>query len=51
LSDCQGKPMYIAEDDIDLIPSGKDSHFELMLNPLDDQPVYDDDRKFRKTHL
>jgi hypothetical protein len=40
IKDCEDKAMYIAEEDIDLIPSGKSAHFSLILNPLSDLPEY-----------
>lgn len=40
LKDCQDKPMHIAEDDIDLLPSGNPAHFSLIVNPLSDAPTY-----------
>lgn len=47
IQDCQGNPMYISEEDIDLIPSGKDSKFEIILNPVDAVPVYSENKIYR----
>lgn len=40
VNDCQGKPMYIAEQDIDLLPSPNNVKFKLILNPLGAIPTY-----------
>lgn len=40
VKDCQGKPMYIAEADIDLLPSSNNVKFKFILNPLGAIPVY-----------
>lgn len=47
LKDCSGKAMYIAEDNIDIIPSDNVPHFEVTLNPLSDLPKYTDLRNYR----
>jgi len=40
--DCSGKPMSIAESDIDLIPPDTVNKFSLFLNPIGDTPKYND---------
>jgi hypothetical protein len=45
--DCSDKPMYIAEENIDIIPASNEPHFELVLNPLSDLPKYTENRIFR----
>lgn len=47
VKDCQDNPMYIAEEDIDLIPSGKSAHFSLLLIPFGDVPEYTESRQLR----
>lgn len=47
LMDCNNNPMYISEEDIDLIPSDHDPHFQLILNPLSDLPSYAETREYR----
>jgi len=47
VKDCEDNYMYISEEDIDLIPSGKASRFAALLNPLGQVPVYDESRVFR----
>lgn len=46
--DCQGKPMYIAEESIDIIPPTTESKFQLILNPLGDIPEYSENLAYRK---
>lgn len=48
VKDCQDEPMFISEEDIDLIPSGKESKFSVILNPLSDVPKYSDSLSFRE---
>lgn len=40
IKDCDGKPMYIDEKAIDLLPAAGPHRFEIMLNPLGDIPTY-----------
>lgn len=40
LKDCQGKEMYISEEDIDLLPSSNNVKFRVILNPLGAIPKY-----------
>lgn len=47
LKDCDDKPMYISEDNIDLVFGDNSPHFELILNPLSDLPSYTDLRNYR----
>lgn len=47
IKDCEDKPMYIAEEDIDLLPSGKPARFALILNPLSDLAEYQDSLLYR----
>lgn len=47
LKDCNGEPMYIAEKDIDIVPTPEPSHFSLILNPLGDVPDYSANLNFR----
>lgn len=45
LKDCQNKPMYISESNIDLMSDIENNpHFEVVLNPIGDIPSYDDVR-------
>lgn len=45
---CDDKPMYISEEDIDLIPSGnQNARFSIILNPVGDFPEYSDSLMFR----
>ena len=48
IKDCQDKAMYIAEEDIDLIPSENDPKFSALLNPVSDIPVYGESRFHRE---
>lgn len=48
LKDCQGKEMYIAEEDIDLLPTANNVKFKLILNPLGAIPKYSDSRRHRE---
>lgn len=46
LTDCSNKPMYISEDNIDIVPDiTRDPHFEVTLNPLSATPKYPSDLK------
>jgi hypothetical protein len=47
LTDCSGKPMYIHEEDIDLVMSDREPHFEVILNPISVRPTYTDNRIHR----
>lgn len=48
LMDCSGKPMYIDEDSIDIIPDPeKRPHFEVVLNPLSVVPTYPESKIYR----
>lgn len=47
LKDCNDKPMYIAEEAIDIIPLGAQAHLSLILNPLGDVPSYSESLLFR----
>lgn len=46
-TDCDGKPMVIAEEDIDIIIGEGTPHFECVLNPLSAIPSYSDNRNYR----
>lgn len=46
--DCENKPMYIDEKDIDIIVGEGTPHFECVLNPLNAVPTYTDNR-FQRT--
>ena len=45
--DCQNQPMFIAEENIDLIPAGQDARFEVLLNPVSEIPEYTESRESR----
>lgn len=47
LNDCSGKPMYIHEEDIDIIVGEDTPHFEVVLNPISNLPSYTDNRLHR----
>ncbi len=42
IKDCQDKPMYISEEDIDLLPTSNNVKFKFILNPLGAIPTYAD---------
>lgn len=45
--DCNDKPMFIAEDAIDILPPEKLSKFEVILNPVNSVPTYAESLSFR----
>lgn len=47
LKDCNNEPMYISEENIDIIYSENTPHFEVVLNPLSDIAEYTEPRNFR----
>lgn len=47
LKDCQDKPMFISEKNIDIIPTNETAKFKVLLNPLSDVPNYNDNLNFR----
>lgn len=47
IMDCEGKPMIILEEAIDLVPIDEDVKFSFVLNPLSDRPVYSENLRYR----
>lgn len=47
VKDCNNQPMYISEENIDIIFGDNTPHFEVVLNPLSDIPEYSEPRNYR----
>jgi hypothetical protein len=44
---CDGKPLFISESSIDIVPSETSARFSLILNPLGDVPTYPESPVYR----